>query len=183
MFGIPAGGHKVIYVFDRSTSMGGGVRSPLSLAKAELLASLDELPETDQFQIVFYNSGVTPFTLPRQAPRLLPATLVHKNLAASYVGGIIADGGTAHEEALTLALRMGPDTIFFLTDADEPVLNSGQLDRLSRLNRRHIVIHAIEFGRGPSLRDNNFLMRIAQQNYGKYTYVDVTRPELYPARE
>jgi hypothetical protein len=180
LFGIPAEGTKVVYVFDRSTSMGGGLRSPLSLAKAELQASLDELAETDQFQIVFYNQNPTPFVLGNQGPRLVRATPQNKNLARSYIGSIIADGGTGHEEALTLALKMGPDTIFFLTDADQPVLNPGQLERISRLNRRHMVIHAVEFGRGPALGDDNFLVRIAQQNYGKYTYVDVTRPELYP---
>jgi hypothetical protein len=183
LFGIPTAGRRIVYVFDRSTSMGGGLYSPLSLAKAELQASLDRLTEADQFQIVFYNSSPTPFMLaPQQPPRLVRATRSNQNLARGYIGSIIADGGTAHEEALVLALKMGPDTVFFLTDADEPVLNSGQLARIAGFCRGRVVLHAIEFGRGPSLGGDNFLKRIAQQNRGEYTYVDVTRPELYTAR-
>lgn len=178
LFGIPSDGKKVVYVFDRSSSMSSGQPTPLAVAKAELLASLEQLPETDQFQVIFYNATPTAFSLPRQAPALLRATAANKVLVRNFIGGIIADGGTQHEEALTFALRLNPDTIYFLTDADQPVLLAGQLDHISRLNRRHVVIHAVEFGRGPSLGDNNFLVQIAQQNYGKYTYVDLNRVDL-----
>jgi hypothetical protein len=101
------------------------------------------------------------------------------SLATSYVGSIIADGGTAHEEALSMALRLGADTIFFLTDADQPVLSPAELERIWQLNGGRAVIHAIEFGRGPSLLTENFLRAIARANSGRYTYVDVSRSEPY----
>ena len=174
LFGVEAGGGtKVVYVFDRSSSMGGSNFSPLDHAKAELLASLERLPETHQFQIIFYNELPTPFLLRNESPRLLPATAANKNLARAFLGGIIADVGTQHEEALLLALRMNPDAIYFLTDADPPGLSPGQMDRISRSNRKRIAIHAIEFGRGPNLEVDNFLIRLAQQHYGRYAYVDV----------
>ena len=64
-FGLEAEGSKFVYVFDHSESMGYAVYSaesnnefggvPLRAAKAELLASLDELSSRQQFNIVFYN--------------------------------------------------------------------------------------------------------------------------------
>ncbi len=55
MFGVQAQGYKFVYVIDRSGSMGGSGPTALKAAKAELLASLNDLGQTHQFQIVFYN--------------------------------------------------------------------------------------------------------------------------------
>ncbi len=55
LLGIVGEGSKFVYVFDRSDSMNWFDRRPLRAAKAELLASLEGLGETHQFQIIFYN--------------------------------------------------------------------------------------------------------------------------------
>ena len=77
--------------------------------------------------------------------------------------------------ALEMALRLKPDIIFFLSDADEPRLTAPQLARLRRLNSRTTSIHTIEFGYGPNPGLNNFLKRLARQNAGRYAYVDISR--------
>ena len=75
LYGIEADGYKFIYVFDRSGSMGGsGKNTPLSSAKANLLASLESLGETHQFQIIFYNEKPTMFALAGHPDKLVSAT-------------------------------------------------------------------------------------------------------------
>jgi hypothetical protein len=69
---------------------------------------------------------------------------------------------------------MGPDVIFFLTDAGEPQLTARELADLRRKNRAESIINTIEFGAGPFQGGENFLMRLAQQNRGQHVYVDVT---------
>jgi hypothetical protein len=175
VYGIVGEGQTFVYVFDRSGSMGGGGDSPLAAAKAQLLASLEDLGQTHRFQIIFYNQDPTILKIPPAGGSLVFATEQNKRLARRFVASITATGGTEHESALTMALKLRPDVIFFLTDADEPVMTPVQLARIARLNGGRTSIHTIEFGVGPPARRHNFLRQLAQDNAGQYVYVDVTR--------
>jgi hypothetical protein len=152
--------------------MSGHGGAPLASAKAQLLASLQDLGPTHQFQIIFYNHKPRVFTPYGAAGRLMFANSANKQEAERFVGSILADGGTEHETALVLALRTVPDVVFFLTDADEPQLSGAQLARIARANQG-TVIHAIEFGYGPQSDARNFLVLLAEQSGGKHRYVDV----------
>lgn len=174
VFGASAEGYKFVYVFDRSGSMGGSGHTALSAAKAELLKSLNDLDEIHQFEIVFYNEH--PQVMDISGPgRLVFATEQNKALAREFISRIRADGATNHEDALLLALRLRPDVIFFLTDADEPTLNRRQLEHIRRVNAGIAIINAIEFGLGPSLNDDNFLKRLARENSGQHVYFDISQ--------
>lgn len=172
VFGIEAVGQKFVYVFDRSASMSLHNGGPLAAAKTQLLGSLQDLGRTNQFQIVFYNDRLTLFD---DSGRLVFGTDDQKRRAIRFVHSMSADGATRHEEALAAALRMGPDVIFFLTDADHPQLSEAQLARLERLNGGAAQIHTIEFGFGPSYGPRNFLQKLADLNRGQYVYVDVSK--------
>jgi len=174
VFGIEGEGYKFVYVFDRSGSMGGSGRSALSAAKAELINSLKSLEQTHQFQIVFYNENTARFNPTGQPNKLCFANERNKTLAERFVLGITADGSTEHEQALVAAIKLQPDVIFFLTDADLPQLGPASLEKIERM-ARGIQIHAIEFGLGPQRDKNNFLVKLARQNGGKHGYVDVTK--------
>lgn len=181
LYGIEADGYKFIYVFDRSGSMGGsGRNTPLSSAKANLLASLEDLGETHQFQIIFYNERPTMFALAGHPDRLVFGNSANRATAAQFVRGITADGGTRHEEALWMALKLQPDVIFFLTDADQPELSPSQLEKIKNANNGRCSINTIEFGLGPPIHTDNFLVRLARENNGRYTYVDVSKNALNP---
>jgi hypothetical protein len=173
VFGAVGEGQKFVYVFDRSGSMDGHGGAPLRAAKAELMASLRDLGSAQQFQIIFYNEQPHAFTLPGAPGRLVFGSDQNKRLAERFVGGVTADGATRHEDALMMALRLVPDVIFFLTDADEPRLSVKQLAEISRRNRGS-AIHTIEFGYGVQVDRDNFLARLAQQNGGRHVYVDVS---------
>lgn len=176
VFGLQAQGNTFAYVFDRSGSMGGTGKTLLEAAKAELLASLADLHDLQQFQIIFYNEEPTLMRLANQPGQLVLATDENKKLAKAFLARITAGGGTSHENALAAAVKLRPNVIFFLTDADQPGMNAEQLARIRRLNDGRATIHAIEFGQGPKVGgDHNFIVQLAQQNGGEYRYVDVTQ--------
>jgi hypothetical protein len=172
LYGIDAEGSKFVYVFDRSASMGNGPNMPLAAAKVELLNSLERLGPTHQFQIIFYNERPKIFSLAGYPGRIVYGTDINKRQARSFVESITAEGGTGHLSALELALGFGPDVVYFLTDAAEPDMSERDLARIRHKNEVS-VIHTIEFGEGPPPERENFLARIARDNRGRYTYINV----------
>jgi hypothetical protein len=174
LFGIAAEGYKFVYVFDRSGSMGGEGRQSLRAVKAELIRSLKPLDDVHQFQIIFYNERPVVFNPTGTPGRLAFATDENKERAARFLDSISAIGGTAHEDALRLAIRLRPDAIFFLTDGDDPKLSDAQLAKIRRL-AAGTIIHAIEFGTGQKPEGDSFLAVLARQNGGKYVYLDITK--------
>lgn len=177
VFGAQGTGNKFVYVFDRSASTDGYQGRPLAAEKRELIASLNDLDDIHQFQIVFYNEQPTVFNPDApQPPKMLFGEASTKRLAQNFVRGIIAAGGTRHSAALRLALNMKPDVIFFLTDAGDPVMTASEMEDVRQRNlRTGAMINVIEFGAGPNPGGENFLVRLARQNGGQYVYVDVTR--------
>ncbi len=110
---------------------------------------------------------------PAKPPHMIFGTEQDKQQAVDFIRGIRADGGTRHMEALKLAVGMGPDVIFFLTDAEQPILTDVDLAQIRRWNRSGASIHAIEFGAGAYNGGDNFLMKLARENNGRHVYVDV----------
>jgi len=176
VFGLQGEGSKFVYVFDRSGSMEGYGGRPIAAAKSELIASLEPLESTHQFQIIFYNEKPFVFNpLGTQRPRLMFGSDRDKEMAQDFVGRVLASGGTRHMEPLRLALNLAPDVIFFLTDADEPRLTDVELEQIRRWNKADAVINAIQFGSGPFDGENNFLVKLATQNRGQHVYIDVSK--------
>lgn len=174
LFGTTGEGYKFVYVFDRSSSMGGGGARSLRAVKKELQKSLANLDTVHQFQLIFYNDTVRVFN-PTGTPGRIPfATQQTKDEAMRFINTIAADGGTRHEEAMKMAIRLRPDVIFLLTDGDEPRLSRRQLDSIER-QAVGITINAIEFGPGPEPATPSFLKTLAQENAGQYAYVDTSK--------
>jgi hypothetical protein len=174
VFGLQGEGYKFVYVFDRSGSMDGHGGAPLAAAKAELVSSLQNLGSTHQFQIIFYNEEPRIFSPGGNPGRLVFGTDQNKNLARRFVGSITASGATRHVEALLMALRLNPDVIFFLTDADEPQITPPELARIAQMNEG-TAINTIEFGTMTRLDSENFLVKLARQNGGQHVYIDLKR--------
>ena len=178
VFGVQGKGNKFIYVFDRSSSMEG---APLAAAKRQLLQSLQSLESIHQFHIVFFNTKTQAFDISGGGRRIAFASDRNKKLAANFVGGITADGGTDRMYALREAINYAADVIFFLTDADDPMTPSEMAD-IARANRKaQAAICVIEFGKNPAPVPNNFLARLAQESGGQYGYVNTTTLTQQPA--
>ncbi|MBX3421090.1 MAG: hypothetical protein KF752_05985 [Pirellulaceae bacterium] len=177
VFGIEGQGSRFIYVFDRSDSMNGFAGKPLGRAKAELLSSLESLGETHQFQIIFYNDTPLPYGgLPDRGPQLLRGDNRTKELATRFVREMTASGGTNHIDSLRMALAMGPDVVFFLTDADYPVPPARDLDNIvTRAARSGTTIHCIQFGDGVRSTRSGWIAELAAASGGQFRYVDVSQ--------
>lgn len=176
VFGVQGVGHEFVYVFDRSGSMSGFGGRPLRAAKRELIASLQDLGKLHQFQIIFYNQTPKIFNPTGGTPQLFWGSQPNKGMAEQFVKGIVADGSTRHMFALSMALKMRPDVLFFLTDAEDPQMTEDELAQVGRLNPgRETVINAIQFGFGPYDGEDNFLKRLARENRGQWAYQDISK--------
>jgi len=145
---------------------------PLRAAKAQLIASLQSLKQTDQFQIIFYNQEPLVFNPnPGRKPTMLFGTEENKKLAERFIRKVTAAGGTRPMPALRLALNLRPDVLFLLSDAEETVLDMAQIDRWNY----GTSINAIEFGTNASPSPFNSLARLAEKNHGQYKYRDVRK--------
>jgi hypothetical protein len=172
VFGVQGKGSKFVYLFDRSSSMEG---APLAAAKRQLLESLASLEGIHQFHVIFFNTKVQSLDIVGGRRRIASATDRNKQLAANFVGGISADGGTDRLSALSEAISFAPDVIFFLTDADDP-MSPGELADISEANRRaSTAISVIEFGRRTAPAPENFLIKLARETGGQYGYVNTTQ--------
>jgi hypothetical protein len=165
MFSLPATASSVVYVLDRSVSM--GVNNKLDLACRELLASLRRLPTSSRFQVIAYNTSAEPLAIGGRID-LLPAEPAVIEEVASTLHHLVAAGGTDHVQALRRGLALHPDVLFFVTDADD--LPVAQIELVSRCNRG-TAIHAIELARRRNPRPDGALAQLARGNGGTYRQV------------
>lgn len=172
-FEINAKGSRFVYVIDHSGSM--ATYNQLPAAKAELWASLQSLDSAQQFQIIFYDDSLREFRVAGGKPSLVWANEINKGLARQFLAEVQPDGGTNHVLALEAALRMKPDHIFLLTDADEPQMSAAQRQKIKQQNAGKSRIHCVEFGKGGDLGAPTFLKHLATDNGGTYRYADITK--------
>ena len=178
-------GRNFVYVLDRSSSTGyGNRRSPLYVAKNELLASLQSFGEAGlreskaiRFQVIFFNNTTAVFNTAGYGGSDKSGKLLRYDQAAfqklqHFLGGILAEGGTRPEPALLDAIRMGADCIFFMTDGDTRI-SPAQLQRIHDA-ARGAQINVVEYGTGNRKRNSN-LQKLAADNHGNYVFVDLSK--------
>ena len=88
-------------------------RSAAGRRQAATLESLASLESVHQFHIIFFNTKTQSFDITGGGRRIAFATDRNKQLAANFVGGITADGGTDRLTALreAIALCAGRDLL------------------------------------------------------------------------
>ena len=171
IFGLEARGQRIVYVFDRSASMGESAGRPLEVAKGELLRSLDALGEVQQFYILFYNHRPLLFSPSGLRGRLVFATEQNRQAARRFVEAVRADGGTRHAEAIAAAFRLQPDVVFLLPDAEvKDDLTADELKRLLRQSGRARCM-IVQFGQADAASPR--LAELAAATAGRYTLLDV----------
>jgi len=166
----PKTARNVVYVIDRSLSM--GMSGALPIAKRELLAGIDGLPADSHFAVILYNRQAEPLTLDGRTG-LLPATQANRAAVVRLVEGARAEGGTDHVTALRRAVAMGADVIFFVTDADE--MTAEQVRNVALLNRGRAVIHTVEINNDPATREEAPLKLLARLCGGTHRALAIPR--------
>lgn len=168
LFPLPGTAASVVYVLDRSVSM--GIDRKLDFARRELIASLRRLSPSVRFQVIDYNNYVESLTVHGQRG-LLPAEPAIVEKAVSFLQSLDAAGATNHLAALSRGLDLHPDVLFFLTDADD--LKPEVISAITQRNRG-TVIHTIELTRHRSLRLDGPLAQLAGDNHGIYRRVAIS---------
>jgi VWA domain-containing protein len=169
LFPLPTMTASVVYVLDRSVSM--GIDRKLDFARRELIASLRRLPPSVRFQVIDYNDSVETLIVDGQRG-LLPAEPAIVQRAVSFLSALAAAGATNHFAALRRGLELRPDVLFFLTDAGD--LKPEVISFITQRNQ-HSVIHTIELTRLLSPRPEGALAQLARDNHGTYRRICVRR--------
>jgi len=164
-FGIHALGQSFVYVVDCSKSMNrphpSEAKTRFRRLKLELVKSIATLKPDMKFFIIFFNRHA----LPMPARSLQPALPLNQNQYLRWAATVRAQGDTDPREALSYALRLRPDIIYFLTDGD---FQHSVVQDLKKLQQKNVDIHTFAFGN----RDAEDLLKaIASANGGEYHFV------------
>jgi hypothetical protein len=165
LFPVPPTAGSIVYVLDRSVSM--GIDRKLDFARRELIASLRRLPASVRFQVIEYNSDARTLVIDGQRD-LLPIEPAIVAKAISLLQAIEAAGKTNHRAALLCGIGLHPDVLYFLTDADD--LKPEEVVSVTRWNQR-TVLHTIELTRRRTTQPDSPLARLARDNHGTYRRV------------
>ncbi len=167
-FNVETEGQSIVYVIDRSASM--GLDGSYEAAKRELMASLSQLPDSARFQVIVYNRTAEPLLIDGRA-ELARATSENKRRVDVLLRNLYAEGGTEHVRALRRALALHAEVVFFFTDADN--LRAEQVRMVTLANHGGSVIHAIELNSGKAGNNPHPLRLLAEQNHGIYRTVSI----------
>ena len=134
-------GLSIVYVLDRSGSMGPGKK--LAHAVAILKASLQKLGPEVRFQIVTYDSQATVFRLAGNLELVLASK---QNIldAENMLDELVAEGSSRHAEGLRAGLGLHPDLLILLTDAGD--LSADDAKQIKQWNFKKTTIHAVLIG-------------------------------------
>ncbi len=162
LFLLPATAGSVVYVIDRSVSM--GLDRKLDFARRELIASLRRLPRSVRFQVIAYNDSAETLFLDGRGD-LLPSEPAIVEKAVASLRGLEAAGPSRHFAALCRGLDLHPDVLYFLTDADN--LTPEVVSAVTQRNRGS-VIHTIELTHRRASQAHGPLAQLAHDNRGTY---------------
>ncbi len=166
--GARGAGRKFTYVIDRSDSMGWNGGAPMRRAVSDAIASVQSLDSkrgAAKFQVLVFNHEVNVFD---SGVGLIDVTPANKARCVRFLKSLVPTGGTSSEAALMAGIRMRPDVVFFLTDADEE-LTEQTLERVQTLRRQCKVrqICVIEFRKSTDPVKKTY-KRLAAENGGTY---------------
>ncbi len=166
---IKGNGRKFVYVLDRSESMRWSNEWPMRYALREAkssIGSLDRASGALRFQLVYYNHEARAF----DKGRLLDVNTENKKKVIQFLDSIFPEGGTDPLAAIDIAVKMAPDVIFFLTDADEEITPMA-LAKIHEMAKKAGVrqIHVVEFGKSNAVKKKSF-RQLAYDNNGQYIF-------------
>jgi hypothetical protein len=182
-FGTPRKGRRVIYVVDFSKSMesdaAGGTR--IAALKKELLRSIKELPESMNFNVIFFShhgwtidqkgvdEGWNGLGKPLEAV-WYPAAGTVKDKIMAEIQAMPPGGNTQWYPPLKMAFSMmpPPDIVFLLSDGEPRDFNQ-VMDELGEINPTGVPVDTIAFELpGTPAR---MMMEVANTTGGKFTLV------------
>lgn len=153
----------VLFIIDTSGSMSG---PSIEQAREALQLGVQRLGPGDTFNIIRFSSDASSLFA---GPHL--ANPEARELAARYIAGLVADGGTEMKSALDLAFGMSPvreslRQIVFITDGS--VSNEAELVRLIHERISGARLFTVGIGAAPNAY---FMREAAAAGRGSYTFI------------
>lgn len=169
-FGLNTKSKKVVYVVDSSKSMNfpheSVGKTRLGRVKLELANAILSMNSDQKFFVIFFSD----YAKPMPAKQLQAATPRSKQKFLSWIAKVPGIGSTDPLEALLLALRLQPDTIYFLTDGDfnpAVVKTFNQFAQKVQQDRK-IVVNGICLG---NQAGEKLIRELAEKNSGNYIFI------------
>ncbi|WP_417384234.1 VWA domain-containing protein [Gimesia sp.] len=169
-FGINPQSKKIVYVVDSSNSMNfpheSEGKTRLGRVKIELARAIHSLNEDQEFFVIFFSD----VAIPMPARKLQPATKEAKQRYLNWVARVPGIGMTEPYQALLLALKLQPDTIYFLTDGqfDPVIVKSFNKLATQKYRNQRITVNGICFG---SLEGEQAIRELAENHSGTFTFI------------
>jgi hypothetical protein len=161
-FGIGGYGQSFVYVVDCSGSM--SERGKFERAIYELFHSIEQLASDQRYFVIFYNDAAYPM----DADEPVLATENEFARTRRWVSYVEPQGGTNPLPALSFALSLRPDAIYFLSDGKFDPVTLEEVRAQNRPKSKRIPIHAVAFME----RATEGLMRtIARNSGGEFRFV------------
>jgi len=161
---------KIVYVVDSSKSMNfphdSVGKTRLGRVKLELANAILAMEENQEFFVIFFSD----FAIPMPARQLQHATPQSKKKYLSWVAKVPGVGTTEPLQALLLALRLQPDTIYFLTDGQfNPIVVRAFNKEAEKTHRpQKIVVNGICLG---NREGEQVIRELTENNSGSYTFI------------
>jgi hypothetical protein len=186
MFGTPGGGgigpkgpvfgnggnaHEIVFLCDATGSM----LNKMATLKDELNKAVVGLRPIQSFDIIFYQD----VKVEQFQKNLVPATPEIKRKAGAYLEGVTSEGVTDPIPALTAALKLKPQLLYFLTDAADFPDTKAVTDTIAQYNKDNkIKINTILFVEDKTEHEKNIesegLMKsIAEKSGGRFRWVEM----------
>jgi hypothetical protein len=196
-FGAEAYGNRFVFVLDVSSSMAARNGQRLARATQELIGSINQLNDEQDFSVILYSNSALPMFVKNNEAVMRQATPTNKQAAITWLRyQVRPNGGTMPARALQIAGNLKPDAVFFLSDGEflyghgtnlnSPLNNFFQgfgsarkampppsdvmLDPKAILAEypREIVVHTIAF---ESVSSGPLMKMIATQKGGQYRFI------------
>ena len=136
MHGAIPEGRSIVYLLDRSASM-GLVRESFAAGRAAVYQSVSVLPANSRFEIFTYESSVHPLVSKREN-WLKPDTSSLRTVRYE-LEKLTTEGRSRHDTALRRAIGIEPDYIVLVTDAEDSELES--LKPILRSSRKPLILY------------------------------------------
>jgi len=161
----------MVYVLDISGSMRQGDK--IGKARVALKKALLELKPGDSFNIVIFAQGAAAYM-----PLMIPVSRDNVQRGMQFVDEIQLQGGTNISAAMELAFAYEKITHVFLLSDGEPsrgIRDPGELRQFVKdLNRlRHAQLITLALGLGEDFPGIPLLKGLAEDNDGKFSYIDL----------
>jgi len=175
-FGMKSDRKSFVFVVDASSSMNrpypGFTKSRFGRVKLELLKTISQMTPEQKFFVIFFSEDAYPMP----ARDLVSASPGNQQLYMRWVAEAKALGNTNPEHAIIAALKLKPETIYFLTDGN---FNYKTVKAAKRYNLTKIPIHTIGFGDNTG---EDRMKEIAQESGGTYRFIPEETAEQQAAK-